>query len=511
MAVTITTDLVTLYDGNSAFGGGTTYSGFQRFGTAANGVQVSNTTSHFTGTVTSFSLVGRSIYSWMVGPGSIALLAQGGYRIVIGDGTNTRAYYTGGRDYKSFTSQGWLCLNLNGDNLPTLFDQLAGAAAPNLSALTLVGVGFNVTSKAVGSSPNCFFDIARVGTGLNIAGGTTGDPGTFLNIVTAEDSAANAWGIVEDLGGGTFGVQGKLTFGSLTANTVFRDENKTVVYETRLVPNNFYSLTVIGGVSFTNEFRLGVKLGTGESAVGINGCTISSGAIGVTINFNNANINTLGIYGCSFTNLGNQNITFSNNVGHELLNSSIGSCGQVLLNSVFSRNNNFINTTSTVGSILWNSNINIKKSSFIGNTNGVQYLSATGTPFTFDGLTFNGNTVDINNDSTAIVINATNGSNPTTFTGTVTINNPVTLTLTGLVTDSEVRIYRTSDNVELGGVESSGVSFAYPYNYGGDVSSVIVVHKETYEYLRINDFILTNQNSTIPIQQRFDRNYSNPI
>lgn len=151
MAVSITHDLTTLYDANTAFGGGSVYSGFQRFGSGCNGSQVSQTTNHFTGSVSSFSLVGKRIFAWLSGPAGVNTVANGGYRIVIGDGTNTRAYYVGGRDGVGFFVNGWQCFTLDGDALPVAFAQLAGAAEPNLAALTLVGVGFNVQQKAVGN------------------------------------------------------------------------------------------------------------------------------------------------------------------------------------------------------------------------------------------------------------------------------------------------------------------------------------------------------------------------
>ena len=258
MAVTVTTDLVTLYDGNTAFGDASTsqQTGFQRFGTNCLAVQVSNTTSHFSGTVPSFSLVGRAIYSWLSAPVSVGTLAQGGYRIVIGDGTNTRAYYVGGRDVKPFTSQGWSCQILQGDALPTDFDQLAGSAEPNLSAITVVGFGFTTTSKAVGNSPNCFADIARYGTGLVVGGGTSGDPGTFNDIRLLDDLITNAWGIIEDLGGGIYGVQGKLTFGSSSASSYFEDKNATVVFGDRFVSSDYFIMSQCNPVFQPNCERM---------------------------------------------------------------------------------------------------------------------------------------------------------------------------------------------------------------------------------------------------------------
>lgn len=83
-----------------------------------------------------------------------------------------------------------------------------------------------------------------------------------------------------------------------------------------------------------------------------------------------------------------------------------------------------------------------------------------------------------------------------------------TLTLSPLIAGTEVRIYRASDMVEIAGVESSTTSFEYTYTYTGNVPVIIVIHNETYEYISLN-YTLSNSNSSIPIQQRIDRNYVN--
>lgn len=84
------------------------------------------------------------------------------------------------------------------------------------------------------------------------------------------------------------------------------------------------------------------------------------------------------------------------------------------------------------------------------------------------------------------------------------------LTLTGLQTGSEIRIYRTSDNVELDGIESSGTSFGYLYTYTGDISVYIVVFHLSYKDIRLIGLTLSNSNQAIPIQQQTDRVYTNP-
>ena len=89
---------------------------------------------------------------------------------------------------------------------------------------------------------------------------------------------------------------------------------------------------------------------------------------------------------------------------------------------------------------------------------------------------------------------------------------PSTLRLTGLQNNSEVRIYQSGTTTELAGIENSSNTFDYQYVHDRTTNPIvdIVVHSLGFEYLRINNLELGINDSTLPIQQRTDRNYSNP-
>jgi hypothetical protein len=84
-----------------------------------------------------------------------------------------------------------------------------------------------------------------------------------------------------------------------------------------------------------------------------------------------------------------------------------------------------------------------------------------------------------------------------------------TLTLNGLQSNSEVRIYRTSDMQEVDGIESVSGNYSYTYPYEGDMPVTIVIFSLAKQPLRI-EYLLGRSNSSIPIQQVVDRNYLNP-
>ncbi len=84
------------------------------------------------------------------------------------------------------------------------------------------------------------------------------------------------------------------------------------------------------------------------------------------------------------------------------------------------------------------------------------------------------------------------------------------LTLTGLQANSEVRIYRASDMVEITGIENSGTTFTYNYDHVGiDTPIVIVIHALSYINIRLEGLSLTSSGLTVPIQQQIDRQFAN--
>lgn len=85
-----------------------------------------------------------------------------------------------------------------------------------------------------------------------------------------------------------------------------------------------------------------------------------------------------------------------------------------------------------------------------------------------------------------------------------------TLELTGLKPNSEVRIFRASDDHELAGVEDSTTSFSYQYEHTGtDTDVYIVVHSLGWLPIRYEGISLTSDGLSIPIQQTIDRQYQN--
>lgn len=103
-------------------------------------------------------------------------------------------------------------------------------------------------------------------------------------------------------------------------------------------------------------------------------------------------------------------------------------------------------------------------------------------------------------------------TNPGAFSsyGTVqTVSESYSMTLTGLKSGSEVRIYKSSDMTELTGIESSTSTFTWNFSYTASYEvEIIILHLE-YQYIRLTNINVVASDITIPIQQVIDRNYEN--
>lgn len=119
-----------------------------------------------------------------------------------------------------------------------------------------------------------------------------------------------------------------------------------------------------------------------------------------------------------------------------------------------------------------------------------------------------------NNSGGSVTANIlSQGSSPSIRNGpgsSTLVKNTVSLTFTDLVVNSEIRIYDAGTTNELAGVENSGTTFVWAYN-PDDVNLVdIVIFNIEYESIRLVNFETANADSSLPVQQQFDRVFDNP-
>lgn len=139
--------------------------------------------------------------------------------------------------------------------------------------------------------------------------------------------------------------------------------------------------------------------------------------------------------------------------------------------------------------------------SFVGNT-----FSGYGSAGSTDAAIYN-------NSGGAVTLNVTGGgSTPTVRNGTsasTTVNSGATLTLTGLVSGSDIVILDAGTTTERVNVDAHG-STSYGFNYTATGNVDIGVFKAGYVPFYVRGYTLTTSDASLPIAQTADRSYSNP-
>jgi hypothetical protein len=420
--VTVTKNLTDLWTAESASSPAwttlspATYTGFQREGTYCLGDKCSATTITGYITITSADLSGSRIYIWMRCNGEVDTQANGGFGIVVGDGTNRRAYYVGGNDAMGFQVGAWQCLMLDCDNPPTGYNAEQGSSAPDFTQVTQVGVRFKTLTATLGNNDNVFWDIARYGTGISVTGGTSGDYAD-LSLIEADDASTasgKAYGIIREIDTGVYGVQGDIIFG--TATTYFACDDDEIIVEDHVhgsgTPLKHDLFSKSSGIALSN-FTCGTVVGSGDSESGRNGLTIRNANYTNIVDFDTTGWKAGDLYGSTLIGVnGTIDLAWSAAVyPAHVAGCSFINCSRVE-GSVSSnyetvwRNCSFIGTAAVPtggkgdSAFLWNdADVDMKTCSFIANTDasenphGIEFSIAG--EFDLDDIIFSGNDYDI--------------------------------------------------------------------------------------------------------------------
>lgn len=266
-----------------------------------------------------------------------------------------------------------------------------------------------------------------------------------------------------------------------TANIVVTETGKTIFF------NNLHINHELGYVfvnpASTHEIRL-----TLTDCVHLWNDQVSTSAIFDGI----ANVDHFKLDGCTFSRGGTVDLP-AYSTDRWVKTSKFDACGVVDLGDCTFEDN--VIAGATLGAIYIGSTDTrrAKRTTYTGNTRAIEFDTA-GT-YTLDGDQFSGNTYDIHFSATTgnLVINAVNGANPSPAkvdndsTGTVTINNAVTLEVTAKdldtgsnIQNARVRLMKVSDDsVVLEGLTNSSGYISDTYNYGGDVPVYGWIRKST--------------------------------
>ena len=410
--------------------------------------------------------------------------ANGGVQYVLGDGTDLIGYDVGGYDRRGlalpfFYNSYKIDVSVRVATPGTNFTNFAGTEA-NLAqtAITRVGYGTIHLAKAVGAIDNVFMDAFRFGLNnayhMTINTGSSGTPETFDLVVT--DDITGGWGMIGNPQGKQYNIFASFEWGdTANGNSYFRDSNFQVfLLGTGMGTGNFIVRTIAGSGTNGLELTSGVFVNIDTPAV---------------IDFSDADMNTFEFDSMTFTDVGTISFPPSGGTSRFVNDSIFNNCGQITFQSLSATRNIFNGSTDADGAVLWSTTPAdvANQTDFTYNSDGTGHAieislnTASLTTYNISGYTFDsyagqdgtaGNRVFLIDNALDgdVTINLTdcqalnqvgtgNGFSyeaAAGYTGTVTIVSTVTLTLTGIQTDSEVRIINLDDttnfNKELTGI-----------------------------------------------------------
>jgi hypothetical protein len=452
-------------------------------------------------------------FMWMLctTPGAIETQANGGQIIRMGSGvssgvSNYYDYYVNGSDTlpKGGMQNYAIRYAVNPD---------ATTGIPNQGPSE---IGYVLTTTGQIRGNNLGVDALRYGSGLYITEGELLDPITFSASAAVNDLNANRYGILESRPGG-FDLKGKYNIGTgtngATTASYFSDSNTSITF----VDTNGKTLDDFSQIIFshpTTFFELDTVsvTGIGDTNQGIFNVANSA----VTGTLENCVFNAIGE-----TFLGeNTETTGSSWIGCQ----SVYQSGSGFLNTKFQGKE----TGNPTSSLISDDPALITGCTFeLGSPTDVHYgieIVVTGS-YTFDGNTFikfSALRPELRYNPTAgpqgdgdLTINIVNGGTFLNFdndapTGTVTINQNTLITLTDLISGSEVRVYESGTTTEVAGIENTPATGLFDFTAAVGLDVDIIVLSLEYENIRIENFTIPALSSEIPIQQRIDRNYLNP-
>lgn len=352
-------------------------------------------------------------------PHYLDTLLNGGIRIRIGSTTSDfNDYYVEGNDTYF---GGWKRVVVDPMKTPSA----VGGSGADESSIRYVGIVFKPTNAPGGNDPNAFIDVMHVGEGYRVES-TSGDA-TWQNIVEADmgvpnDTTKPHYGVLQ-LREGVYHQLGHLDMGDNVGTDTFqlKDSAQVIVYDTPYYYNSgqvqgvldtFNQFHVVGNSTGTTNVEDGVKVGSGDTAVGSQGSLFLGTGSQVTWDLNGANVDNIKFYGSVLRNL-TGTITLSANAGttKEFIGCVTDGCGQIDPKTTVLRNDSFIGYTSSSGAaMLWNASIDVKNCSFLANADATNDPHAIEHPtdgtFAYIGMNFSGNDFDLNNTSVATLMDS---------------------------------------------------------------------------------------------------------
>jgi len=480
----------------------------------------------------------NNVFYLLVNCGIVGLLAtkaSGGLTVRFCGVTVTdwfEVYVAGSDSWPTTFSGGWaqFVVDIEDARSTAVTNGWVNGTPPATTAIQYVGISTITGGTMPRMVDNTWVDqLARLpdgSPGIVIEGQNGGaTPWDWADVVAASDTGK--WGTARLGAGGTTVLNTPVQFFVDDATThAFSDTNAVILWDNQeYAPADLYGFTVLGAATGTANLTAGIKTGTGSSATGAQGWTVIAASTGVRWYFDStaANIDSCGLYGCSFLHAGSLLI---NNLTTELISSLlIDNSSANISNTTFLRNS-VINAATLDGVAFATTTTpdTIEYCSFEFSDGHAVEITATGS-FNFSGNKFSGygatasnDAVIYNNSGGSVTLNILNGGDAgisyrNGAGASTTINASFGLTLTNVPTDTRVVIVDSTTRTELFThlmIPADAGETTYTHSGGATVD--VLLHHYTYEpdISNIYDLTLPSADQTIQVSMFADLDYENP-
>lgn len=470
---------------------------------------------------------GSHIYVWVnIGvAGLLQIKTSGGLRFRFCGATVTdffEAYIAGSDTYTG----GWRMFVIDVDAVAASPDN-TGGTPPSKTVIQYLGVvgdtGGTMTKKQDNFWVDAMWELPSATPGILVEGDNAAANWSWPDVLAA--SVAGAWGMAQESPGGTIVLNAPVRIGTNDATTHgFLDTNSRLEWADEPVATGLYGITVVGG-SGTQSCVMGIKTGAGDDATGAQGVSIAAKASGVRWYFdgNDANIDALGLYGCTFSHGADFDL---DNANVETISCTFLDCTSApVTGSRFQRCKVIdANTADGVAFCFTDDLGDLKFCEFeFSDGHGVELVTprvasqtSKGNRFTGYGATATNDAAIKNDTGGAVAISTTGGalvSEHTYLNGasaSTTVTGAVTLTVTPITVGSEVRAYETGTSTEVDGVESAGsTSQDLTLVSGQAVDIVVLLYDPPKIPVRIENRSFSVDQDLDPFQ-RDEPNFENP-
>lgn len=468
--------------------------------------------------------------------GLLATKANGGFRIRFAGPTVTNFFdaYVGGSDsWPTAVAGGWVqfVVDIETARSTAVTNGWTGGTTPATSAIQHVGIAAVTATVMTRTVDNTWVDsIWRLPDGTpgivveGRNGGTT--PWTFADIYTQLGQGAGSFRPTD---GGAYVCNTPIQLGINDSTThAFSDTNQLLLWDNQdYIPADLYVFSAIAGGAGSNTVTLGVKTGTGDDATGAQGIVFraASGGVRFAVDFDDANLTSVGLYGCTFQHGGDFQL---DDAAVETISCLFIDCSSATISNSLQLRNSIIdpNTADGVAFMFTDDLTDIRFCRFEWSDGHAIELTtprtatqtSKGNLFTGFGSTGTNDAAIYNNTNGAVTINVTTaGDTPTYRNGTgasTTVNNNINVTLTGLKDNTEVRVYANDTTTELAGTENAtdGTAGNRSFSFALTAGTVVDIRIFAIGYVPADllNYTVPNADASVPIQQVADRWYVNP-